>query len=73
MDRVASVEEWKAARLELLAAEKAHSRASRALAAKRAAMPWKKLEANYELEGAAGVVPITALFTGGNNARSVLG
>ncbi len=61
-----SREEWTRARLELLAEEKAMSKALDALAHKRRELPWVKLDKNYDFEGLDGVESMTDLFSGHN-------
>ena len=48
---VVSPQEWEAARHELLAKEKALTRARDALAAERRHMPWMAVEKRYTFEG----------------------
>jgi predicted dithiol-disulfide oxidoreductase (DUF899 family) len=56
--------EWEAAWKELLAKEKAHMRASDALAAERRRMPWLSVDEAYEFEGPRGKVSLGDLFEG---------
>jgi predicted dithiol-disulfide oxidoreductase (DUF899 family) len=67
---VVSNDEWLAARKALLAEEKAHSRAGDALAAKRRALPWVKLDKRYVFEGPKGKVTLEQLF--GNASQLVV-
>ena len=60
---VGTREEWRAARLELLEAEKAHTRRSDELAAQRQALPWVPVE-DYAFEGEDGPVSLSELFGG---------
>lgn len=53
---------WLAARLELLAAEKAFSHARDALTRQRQALPWVRVEENYRFDGAAGKQSLADLF-----------
>ncbi|HEY1753016.1 MAG TPA: DUF899 family protein [Caulobacteraceae bacterium] len=62
--RIASQEEWLAARRALLDQEKAHMRAGDALAAARRALPWVKVEADYRFDTAAGPKTLAGLFDG---------
>ena len=55
-------DEWIAARLELLEEEKQVSKAIAALAAKRAALPWREVSEDYALVGAGGATSLSALF-----------
>jgi predicted dithiol-disulfide oxidoreductase (DUF899 family) len=61
---VVSPEEWKAARHELLATEKEHTRGRDALAAKRRRMPWMAVEKEYRFEGPGGSLSFADLFEG---------
>lgn len=62
--RVASREEWLAARLELLAKEKAFTRMRDQLTAERTALPWVKVDKPYVFDGPAGPVSLADLFDG---------
>src|SRR5687767_2362279 len=64
LPQVVSSEEWQAARDELLAKEKAATRARDALAAERRRMPMMAVEKGYEFEGPAGRVSLLDLFAG---------
>ena len=55
-------ETWLDARRALLAEEKAHTRARDALAAKRRALPWVKVEKDYRFEGPEGPLSLADLF-----------
>jgi predicted dithiol-disulfide oxidoreductase (DUF899 family) len=57
-------QEWEAARLGLLAKEKAVMRSRDALAAERRRMPWMLVEKNYLFEGPTGKVSLADLFEG---------
>jgi predicted dithiol-disulfide oxidoreductase (DUF899 family) len=48
---IATHEQWLAARLELLAAEKEFTRQRDALTRRRMAMPWERVEKSYSFEG----------------------
>ncbi|HEX2085469.1 MAG TPA: DUF899 domain-containing protein [Solirubrobacteraceae bacterium] len=61
---IVSAQEWEAARLELLAEEKKHTRARDALAAKRRRMPWLAVDKDYEFDGPGGRVGLLDLFGG---------
>jgi len=61
---VVSRDEWRAARLSLLAQEKALTRARDALAAHRRALPWVRVEADYRFETEAGPRSLAELFEG---------
>jgi predicted dithiol-disulfide oxidoreductase (DUF899 family) len=61
---VASREEWLKARLELLGAEKAHTRAGDELALRRQQLPWVKLEKDYEFDTDEGRASLSDLFRG---------
>ena len=60
--QIASRDEWLKARKELLEAEKAHMKASDALAAKRRELPWVEVTEAYRFEGSAGEVDLNDLF-----------
>src|SRR3712207_1302888 len=61
---VVSPQEWEAARRELLAEEKAHTRARDALAAARRRMPRMAVEKDYRFEGPDGPATLLDLFEG---------
>jgi predicted dithiol-disulfide oxidoreductase (DUF899 family) len=61
---IVSREDWEAARNELLAEEKALTRARDALAAKRRRMPRMAVEKEYRFEGPAGPASLLDLFDG---------
>jgi predicted dithiol-disulfide oxidoreductase (DUF899 family) len=61
---VVSRDEWVAARVALLAREKAHTRESDAIAAARRELPWVKLDKNYVFDGPAGKISLADLFGG---------
>ena len=61
---VVSPEEWEAARLDLLAEEKAVTRAKDALAAKRRRMPRMAVEKDYVFDGPNGQASLLDLFEG---------
>jgi len=56
--------EWAAAREELLAREKEHTRLSDELARQRRELPWVKLEKDYRLDTDDGEQPLAELFNG---------
>lgn len=60
--RTASRDEWLAARKELLAEEKAHSRAGDALAAKRRELPWVEVTKDYRFQTEDGEKSLSDLF-----------
>ena len=62
--RIATHEEWQAARDELLAGEKELTRRSDELARKRRELPWVPVEKEYEFETAGGTKPLADLFDG---------
>ena len=62
--QVASREEWLAARLQLLAEEKALTRQRDALNARRRALPMVEIEADYRFNGPEGEVGLAELFAG---------
>ena len=57
-------EEWLAARIELLAAEKDLTRRSDALAQQRQQLPWVRIEKDYRFDTDAGSVTLKDLFRG---------
>ncbi|HMB60188.1 MAG TPA: thioredoxin family protein [Xanthomonadales bacterium] len=59
-----SRDEWTQARLDLLAKEKAMSKALDELARKRRALPWVPVDKDYEFRGPNGSVTLTGLFGG---------
>jgi predicted dithiol-disulfide oxidoreductase (DUF899 family) len=56
--------EWAAAREELLAREKEHTRLSDELARQRRELPWVKIEKDYRLDTDDGEQPLAELFNG---------
>lgn len=62
MTRIASDEEWRAARLDLLAEEKALQKARDRLAAMRRELPLRRLSASYEFASESGTVSLADLF-----------
>src|SRR5215468_4122643 len=61
---IVSGPDWEAARLQLLAKEKAFTRSRDALAAERRRMPWTAVAKKYEFEGPNGKVSLLDLFEG---------
>ena len=59
---IVSRETWLEARRALLAEEKAHTRMRDALAAKRRALPWVKVDKDYRFEGPDGPMSLSDLF-----------
>lgn len=57
-------EEWLAARLELLAAEKEHTRRGDELAERRQELPWVRIEKDYRFETDEGNAALADLFRG---------
>lgn len=62
--KIGTREQWLAARRELLAAEKEHTRRSDELARRRQALPWVRVEKEYEFATAAGAATLGELFRG---------
>ena len=62
--KVVNKKEWLAARRELLRDEKAMTRLSDQLAARRRTLPWLKVETNYEFDDNSGSVTLAELFEG---------
>jgi predicted dithiol-disulfide oxidoreductase (DUF899 family) len=56
--------EWLAARLELLQAEKEHTRRGDELAKQRRELPWIRMEKNYQFDTEEGKVSLAGLFKG---------
>lgn len=61
---VASYEEWRAARVQLLAREKEHTKEYDRINAERRRLPMVKIEKAYEFEGPEGKVSLLNLFQG---------
>src|SRR5437763_14022466 len=61
---VVSREEWLKERLDLLEAEKAHTRAGDELARRRQELPWVRVEKNYEFDTDEGPASLADLFRG---------
>ena len=57
-------EQWREARLELLAAEKEHTRRGDELARQRQALPWVRIEKDYVFDTADGPASLAELFRG---------
>jgi predicted dithiol-disulfide oxidoreductase (DUF899 family) len=64
LPRIASREEWRAARVALLAEEKALTRRRDELNAERRRLPMVEVEVDYAFEGPAGTVRLLDLFEG---------
>lgn len=64
LPRIVSPAEWKAAHEKLVAKEKAHTRASDALAAERRRQPMMRIEKDYVFTGAQGKAKLVDLFDG---------
>ena len=62
--RVGSREEWLAARLELLKAEKEHTRRGDELARQRQELPWVRIDKQYRFETDEGKASLSDLFRG---------
>jgi predicted dithiol-disulfide oxidoreductase (DUF899 family) len=62
--RTGTPEEWLAARLELLAAEKEHTRRGDELARWRQQLPWVRIDKTYRFETEAGSASLVDLFQG---------
>jgi predicted dithiol-disulfide oxidoreductase (DUF899 family) len=60
----ATYEEWRAARDELLADEKQHTRAGDDLARRRRELPWVRIEKEYRFDTEAGPKTLAELFDG---------
>jgi predicted dithiol-disulfide oxidoreductase (DUF899 family) len=64
MSRKGTREEWRAARRELLAAEKEHTRRGDDLARMRRELPWVPVDKEYEFETDDGATSLAGLFRG---------
>ena len=62
MSKTASDDDWFKARLSLLADEKAFQGARDELAAKRRALPWRRLSQDYEFDGESGLLTLDDMF-----------
>jgi predicted dithiol-disulfide oxidoreductase (DUF899 family) len=62
--KVGTRQEWLAARLELLAAEKALTRRSDELAQRRQELPWVRIDKDYRFETEEGTASLAELFRG---------
>src|SRR6478752_7198272 len=62
--QVVSAEEWRAARDELLIAEKAHTHAGDAIAAQRRRLPMTEVDATLEATGPDGPTSLLDMFEG---------
>ena len=61
---IASREQWLKARLDLLKAEKQHTRQADELAARRQALPWVRVEKDYSFDTEQGKSTLADLFRG---------
>jgi predicted dithiol-disulfide oxidoreductase (DUF899 family) len=64
MSRTGTHEEWLAARLELLAAEKEHTRRGDEVARMRRELPWVRVDKEYEFDTDEGKASLADLFRG---------
>jgi len=62
--RTGTREEWRAARLELLQAEKEHTRRSDELSRRRQELPWVRIDKQYRFETDEGAATLKDLFRG---------
>lgn len=62
--KVVSQKEWLAARIELLKAEKEHTRRSDELARQRQQLPWVRIDKKYQFESEEGKTSLADLFKG---------
>ena len=64
METTGTREEWLAARLDLIEAEKAHTRQADALAQRRQALPWVRIDKDYRFATESGSASLADLFAG---------
>ncbi len=64
-------EEWRAARLELLEAEKELTRRSDSVAHQRQALPWVRVDKEYRFETETGNVSLPELFKDARSCSSI--
>lgn len=64
METTGTREEWLAARLDLIEAEKAHTRQSDALAQRRQRLPWVRIDKDYRFATESGSASLADLFAG---------
>jgi predicted dithiol-disulfide oxidoreductase (DUF899 family) len=64
MSKIASNDEWLAARLELLQDEKAFQKARDDLARRRRDLPWRKIDTEYVFDAEDGQLSLHELFDG---------
>ena len=62
--QIGTRDEWLAARMELLEAEKAHTRRGDELAQQRQALPWVRIDKDYQFETDTGGASLADLFQG---------
>jgi predicted dithiol-disulfide oxidoreductase (DUF899 family) len=62
--KIGTREEWNAARIELLATEKEHTRRSDELARRRQELPWVRIDKEYRFETDEGTASLADLFQG---------
>ena len=62
--KIGTREEWAAAREELLAREKEHTRLGDELARERRELPWARVEKDYRFDTGDGTRPLAELFDG---------
>jgi predicted dithiol-disulfide oxidoreductase (DUF899 family) len=62
--KIGTREEWRTARLELLTAEKEHTRRSDELARRRQELPWVRVEKDYQFDTDNGRASLADLFAG---------
>ena len=63
MNKILNNAEWRQARLELLEEEKAFQRSRDALARKRQALPWRKVDSDYVFDTENGTASLAGLFS----------
>jgi predicted dithiol-disulfide oxidoreductase (DUF899 family) len=64
-------EEWLAARIELLKAEKEHTRRSDELARRRQELPWVRIDKRYQFKTEEGSAVLSDLFRGARSSSPI--
>jgi predicted dithiol-disulfide oxidoreductase (DUF899 family) len=69
--RTGTREQWLAARLELLVAEKELTRRSDELARRRQKLPWVRIDKEYRFETTEGTLSLRDLFSGARSCSCI--